>query len=33
MKIVVDGMGSDAAPANEAAGCVKALKESPDLEI
>ncbi len=33
MKIVVDGMGSDAAPANEVAGCVKALKESPDLEI
>jgi glycerol-3-phosphate acyltransferase PlsX len=33
MKIVVDGMGSDAAPANEVAGCVKALKESPGLEI
>jgi glycerol-3-phosphate acyltransferase PlsX len=33
MKIVVDGMGSDAAPANEVAGCVKALKESPDLEV
>ncbi len=33
MKIVVDAMGSDAAPANEAAGCVKALKVSPDLEI
>ncbi|NIT35720.1 MAG: phosphate acyltransferase PlsX [candidate division Zixibacteria bacterium] len=33
MKIVVDAMGSDAAPANEAAGCVKALKESPELEI
>ncbi|MGD8719557.1 MAG: phosphate acyltransferase PlsX [Candidatus Zixiibacteriota bacterium] len=33
MKIVVDGMGSDAAPANEVAGCIKALKESADLEI
>jgi glycerol-3-phosphate acyltransferase PlsX len=33
MRIVVDGMGSDASPANEVAGCVKALKESPDLEI
>jgi glycerol-3-phosphate acyltransferase PlsX len=33
MKIVVDGMGTDAAPANEVAGCVKALKESPELEI
>lgn len=33
MRIVVDGMGSDAAPANEVAGCVKALKESPALEI
>ncbi|HUU57569.1 MAG TPA: phosphate acyltransferase PlsX [bacterium] len=33
MRIVVDGMGSDAAPANEVAGCIKALKESPDMEI
>jgi glycerol-3-phosphate acyltransferase PlsX len=33
MKIVVDGMGSDAAPANEVAGCVKALKESPEVEV
>jgi len=33
VRIVVDGMGSDAAPANEVAGCVKALKESPALEI
>jgi glycerol-3-phosphate acyltransferase PlsX len=33
MKIVVDGMGSDAAPANEVAGCIKALKESPRLEV
>ncbi len=33
MKIVVDGMGTDGAPASEVAGCVKALKESPDLQI
>lgn len=33
MKVVIDAMGSDAAPANEVAGCVKALKESRTLEI
>jgi len=33
MKIVVDAMGTDAAPLPEIAGAVRALRDQPDLSI
>jgi len=33
MRIVVDAMGTDRAPASEVAGCVRALRESPELKV